>query len=265
MLIEIVNYESGLRVGILTKYANKMNEGLLKIGEKSFITSTPTGTADITHHINYWPYRHENSPNSVNTLMITHIDSDSKERIVRKGLETAHGICFSQEVADRFTGTSVILPAHDGIEKPKTVYIPTNVYEDGCKREGMFYELLKVVPPEFRFIVMGTGWDTSKFTDAVQYLATFNYQDHLNILQQAQYALYFGRDEGAMGMLDATNCGLITIAPLAGFHKEMGIDYPFDTQEELNAIFTKLGENRVKEWTWEHYCKQHLNLWQKLR
>lgn len=262
-MITIVNYDWG-RGGILSKYAEKMGETLKWLGEEVEVTPVPNPKSAINHHINYWPYRYKNSPTSINTLMVTHIDQAENERILLEGLRTAHGVCFSKELSDRFHGTTVIHPAHDGIKKKKTVYVPTKVYVDGRKREWMFYDLLKTVSPQFYFIVMGDGWEFSKFNDHVQYLPKFSYNDHVNCLNQAQYALYLGNDEGSMGMLDATQCGLTTIAPLAGFHKEMGIDHPFETQSELTAIFEKLAENPVESWTWERYVNEHLKLWENL-
>ena len=263
-MINIVNYEMTFNNGILSKYANKMKEHLDLLGVESFISPTPQ-RADICHHINYLPYR----PNEFkNTLMITHIFEGYKLDKVKEAMKTADvGICFSKETKDFLIEKGVegklevILPAHDGLKKKKKIAVVTNVYPDGCKREKMFYDLLGVVDKDkFEFIVMGSGWNLN----GIEYYPKFDLKIYENILNACDYLLYFGKDEGAMSVLDAKHLGLRIIAPLTGFHHEVGIDYPFDAQNDLNGIFESLAASPVEDWTWENYTLQHLNLWKKL-
>jgi len=199
---------------------------------------------------------------------------------VKKGMETADvGICMSEETRQQLIKAGLpedklvtILPAHDGhVRRHKVVAILTNVYPDGCKREGMFTELVKTLDyNKWAFRIMGTGWHdilVPLVADGLQldYFAEFNYDIHKQILESSDYSLYFGKDEGSMGILDSANAGLITIAPNVGFHKEIGIDYTFDTQEELNAIFAKLNKNTVKDWTWSQYAINHINIFNKCK
>lgn len=267
--VHIVNYEEPRYNGILSKYAYKMKEELEKLKFKVSVSNTSDPKANINHHINYRSYK---PSGTIDTLMITHITTQDKLDSVKSGMQTAKkGICFSREVEEFLKGQGLenlttILPAHDQYpRRPRRIFISTNVYPDGCKREGMFYELLKHIDcSKFDFYVMGSGWNFGDVNANISYLDHFEKDQYEHMLNVCDYNLYFGLDEGSMGILDATNVGLKTIAPLQGFHKEIGIDYPFETQEELNAIFKKLEANPVKDWTWENYVKQHLKIWKEL-
>jgi hypothetical protein len=269
MKIHIVNYEEPRYNGILSKYAYKMKEELEKLKVKVFVSNTPDPKADINHHINYRSYK---PSGTIDTLMVTHITTEDKMDSLVKGMKTAKkGICFSQDTEHYLTAKGIknlctILPAHDGYpRRPRRILITTNVYPDGCKREWMFYELLKNIDCEkFQFYIMGSGWNVAGLNANISYLDHFEKDDYESLLNTCDYNLYFGQDEGSMGILDAANVGMKTIAPLQGFHKEIGIDYPFETQEELNAIFKKLEANPVKDWTWGNYVKQHCSIWKKL-
>jgi hypothetical protein len=282
MKINIVNYEMGvIKDGILTKFAKKMNEELIKMGHLSTISGTPDNISHVNHHINFLPYV---KGSGVNTLMVTHfLDGEyDRLRILQEGLQTADmGICFSAEMVERFEHAGVdpkkltyILPAHDGLKRrPTVIAILTKVYTDGRKRAWMLTELSKVIDKDkFAFRIMGQGWRPvveEMIKDGwknIEYFEDFDYSIHKAILDSSDYLLYTGNeDEGAMSVLDAANAGLRTIAPVQGFHHDIGIDHPFETQDELNAIFAKLSVNKVEDWTWEKYTKQHVELWEKLR
>lgn len=264
MRINIVNYEANFNNGILTKFAKKMEEHLRLLGDDVFISPTPQ-KADVNHHINYLPYK---QVGSLDTLMITHINSHNPEienyklSRVKEGVKTAIGICMSDETKDWLIERGVpserlevILPAHDELpRKKKKILIVTNVYPDGCKREDMFYSIPR--NGEFEFTIMGKGWKSAQYPE-------FDLDVYKKILPEHDYLLYFGKDEGAMSVVDAKQVGLQVIAPNVGFHKELNIDYPFDTQEELNEVFKKLADNPVKDWSWDKYVKEHKKIWEK--
>ncbi len=280
MKIHLVNYEQGRFNGILSKFALKMEEELKKIkGVKVSVSDKPDPKADVNHHINYLPFHIENSPNSINTLDITHIFEGYKLDAIKEGIKTADmGICMSDDTKNQLIKWGLpkeklvtILPAHDG--KPRrhqVVSILTNVYADGCKREGMFSELVKTLDVrKWAFRIMGKDWHdilVPLVAEGLQvdYFAEFDADNHQKILETSDYNLYFGEDEGSMGLLDAKNAGLKLIAPPVGFNIDIGVDYPFHTQEELNEIFKKLSINPVEDWTWKKYVAEHLKLWKKL-
>ena len=266
--VHIVNYEEPRFNGILSKYAYKMKEELEKLKVKVTVSNQPE-KADINHHINYRSYK---PSGGIDTLMVTHITTEDKMDSIKSGMKTAKlGICFSKETEDQLKKEGIkklttILPAHDGYpRRPRRILISTNVYPDGCKREGMFYELLKNIDLEkFHFYIIGSGWNMDGLSANISYLPQFEKDQYEYMLNVCDYSLYFGKDEGSMGILDAKNVGMQVICPNTGFHKEIGIDMPFDTQDELEEIFKKLAINPVEGWTWESYTKQHLKLWKKL-
>jgi len=278
MKIHLVNYEQAWNDGILSKFARRMYDELEKIkGVEVSIGNVPDPEADIVHHINYASYRHSST---INTLMVTHIDTPSKKENLLKGMETADmGICMSSSLPDILTKElripkeklSYVLPAHDC--KPRRfqiVAILTNVYPDGCKREGMFTELVKTLDKnKWAFRIMGSGWNdilVPLVADGLQvdYFPSFDAENHQRILESSDYCLYFGKDEGSMGILDAANAGLKTISTPQGFHLDIGLDYVFDTQEELNKIFKKLSRNKVGDLSWKTYTNEHIKLWKQL-
>ena len=281
MKVHIINYEQGKFNGILSKFALKMVEELQKNKYLTVtISNVPDSEADINHHINYLQYKQENWPKSINSLMITHIFDGYKREALQKGMETADiGICMSNDTKKQLikwgfdkNKLTTVLPAHDGAPRRfQVVSITTNVYPDGCKRESMFTELVKTIDKnKFAFRIMGTGWHdilVPLVADGLQvdYYANFDYSTHQKILESSDYNLYFGEDEGSMGVLDAKNQGLKIIAPNVGFNKDVGVDYPFHTQEELNEMFNKLSINPVEDWTWKKYCDKHLSIWKKIK
>lgn len=275
--IHIINYESAFNNGILSKFARKLYEELEKIkGIQVSIGNVPEPTADINHHVNYAPYRHSST---INTLMVTHIDTPSKIAILTEGMKTADiGICMSDWTRNNLIDLGfgkdklcTVLPAHDElVRRHQVVAVLTNVYPDGCKREQMFPELAKTLDNnKWAFRIMGSGWNDTLVPLVakglqVDYFADFDYDIHKKILDTSDYNLYLGEDEGSMGLLDAKNAGLKVIAPNVGFNIDVGVDYPFKNQEELNEIFKKLSENPVEGWTWKKYAKEHLKIWKKL-
>jgi hypothetical protein len=209
--------------------------------------------------------------------MITHIFEDEKLDAIKKGMETAEfGICMSSYTRNYLINQGIddnklfiILPAHDEITRKKIrVAIVTNVYPDGCKKEGMFYELLNFINKNnllrcFVFSIMGKGWDKVELaiSGIDRHYLEFNMKRYKELLEYSDYMLYLGNDEGACSILDAAQVGLKTIAPFVGFHREIGIDYSFTNQTELNEIFKKLCFNPVENLTWGNYTKQLTKIW----
>lgn len=276
MKIALINYEVALGInGILTKYAVKMEEQLKALGHEVGVYSKPQKGVDINHHINYFSYVHE--PTTKNSLMVTHITDEMKLYNITKGMETADiGICYSKETEKQLKKEGIkklttILPAHDALPRaPIVVAILTNIYPNGCKREGMFIELLKHIDlSQFVFLIMGRGWEPIvkqlEHTGIQAEVHTqFDATNHKRILDLADYCAYFGDDEGAMSILDATYHRIPTIAPNVGFHQEIGITHPFYTQNGLNEIFKAIQRTSVDDWTWERYAKEHEKVWKRL-
>lgn len=275
--IHIINWEQAFNNGILSKFAHKLHDELEKMkGIEVSIGNVPEPTADINHHVNYLPYKHSGK---INTLMVTHIWEGYKLNSLKESLKSADmGICMSDWTKDQLIKWKLpknklctVLPAHDGVlRRYQIISVLTNIYPDGCKREKMFTELVKTLDlNKWAFRIMGSGW-TDILTPLVakglqvDYFHDFDYETHKRILETSDYNLYFGEDEGSMGLLDAKNAGLKLIAPNVGFNIDVGVDYPFKNQKELNQIFKKLSINPVEDWTWKKYAEEHLKIWKKL-
>ena len=279
MRVNIVNYEQNIGIdAILTKYAKNLKKELIDLGHEATITGQAK-EADINHHINFLSYRPSGGKE---TTMITHLTGDKnhtekhKTDLVKVQLEVSHGICMNQEIKDKLVKDgcdpkklSVVLSAHDSLpRRPRVIFIATNIYPDGRKREGMLAELLKTIDPEkFYFVIMGQGWkDTMEIIveNGIlgEYYGSFNAKDYQHCLDTSDYMLYTGDEDSlAQSLIDAKQTGVRIIAPP---RKEFEVEYPFNNQEELNSIFEKMNENPVKDWTWNNYAKQHIKIWENL-
>lgn len=288
MRVRIVSYED-VNAWILGKFAKRLHEELLKLGVESEIGNTIDETADVNHHIIYLDYDELKHSRSIDTLMITHIDSVKKLNLVKRQLKVAElGICMSKATADELATGGIppdrlcfINPAHDGVIQPKkyTMGITSKVQPDGCKREGMLLSLCERISPEdFKFTIMGMGWDDiiariRKLGFEVLYYPDFNYQEYVKLVPSLDYYLYLGQDEGSMGFVDALAAGVKTIVTPQGYHLDApeGIVHPFNETHELVAVFDSLSRERrklidaVATWTWHDYAMKHLELWNHLK
>lgn len=279
--IAIVNYEQALGIdGILSKYSRMLERELLDMGYDAFVTDQPTKKADINHHVNFISYVPSGKKD---TLMITHVSGDrnhseeEKLAILKKGLKTAKGIAMSKSLMDYLIGKgfkksdlSCSTHAHDEIERrPRFIALCYNLYPDGRKREQMFVDLFRSLKDKRAFIfrIIGNGWrgileDLTKEDIQVQWQPTWNIELYKQLLNTSDYLLYTGDEDSlAQSVVDATQCALPVIAPP---QKDLDVQYPFTSQKELNAIFDRMQENQVKDWTWEKYAKDHLKVWESL-
>lgn len=280
----LVNYEEGIvQNGILTKYARSMERELIDLGYKVTVQNTPDCNADINHHINYIAAR---PCPTLNTTMVTHFTSDMyeledkldkmREFLKRGGI----GICFSDGIVDYLVKQGMnreqlrtVLPAHDSLERrPRIIMIAFKIYPDGRKREEMFVKMFKSLKKKdkkkFIFRIFGVGWKPlleklAKQGIQVQWTDQFNLEQYHSTLNTSDYLLYTGgEDAAAQCLIDAKNAALRIIAPK---QTDIEVEYPWETQAELNEIFRKLTENPVEDWTWENYTKQHVAIWESMK
>lgn len=269
---------------ILGKFAIKLRDELLAKNIQCDISGTSDPTADINHHINYYPY--DGRRTTADTIMITHIDADNKLRRVQWQLvEAEMGVCMSAETLESLASRGIpraklcfVNPAHDGTMHPrKTVIgITTRVYPDGCKREGMLLELAEsIFPEDFAFRIMGAGWNSivSTLRDRgfeIEYVEQFDRDRYDAFMSTLDYYLYLGLDEGSMGFLDALAAGVGTIVTAQGFHLDVpgGITHAFIDGPELKRIFNDIAAERkarqraVADWTWAEYARKHISMWE---
>lgn len=280
MKIALINYEMAYGLdAILSKYTRMLERELIDMGHEVVVSDKPV-KGFINHHINFIAY--DGKREGKNTTMITHLTGDKnrteaqKIAIVKEQEKTAHGICLTSKMKEKLVKAgcdekklSVILPAHDSLpRRPRIIAIITNVYPDGRKREDMFVKMFRSLKDKKAFIfrIMGEGWkpvlEPLKRTIQVSGWDKFMVEPYLQILSTSDYLLYTGDEDSlAQSVIDATQAGLKVIAPP---QEDIAVEYPFRNQEELNAIFKKLQENPVKEWTWENYAKAHCKVWETL-
>lgn len=277
MKIHIVNYEQGFNNGILTKYATKMHEGINALGYECTISNQPNKEADINHHINYISAR---PSGKIDTTMVTHITPDQnrtredKVNLIKEQSNWATGIAMSPRMADVLRKEGVkkitsVLPAHDSIpRRHQIIAVLTNIYPDNRKRGKMFMDLARSIDnSKWAFRIMGTGWSDMLAELVpkglqVDYFAEFNMEWYKKILETADYLLYMGKEDClAQSIIDAKQAGVKVIAPP---QYDIEVDYPFETQEELSKIIHSLWTNPVETWTWENYCRNHIEIWEKL-
>lgn len=281
LYINLVNYEQALGIdAILSKYTRMLERELIDLGYKVTVSDKPKKKADVNHHINYISYV---PSGGLDTTMITHLTGDKnqteedKVNLVKNQLKTSSGICFNEEIREKLIKHGckpnklfVSGHAHDGVpRRPKLIAMCFNLYPDGRKREHMIAELFRTFkdPSDFMFRVIGKGWKEflTPFTEAgiqAQGSDGFDPDFYNQVLCTSDFMLYTG-DEDSLGqaIIDAKQAGLRVIAPP---QRDLTVDYPFTSQEELNAIFESFGENEVADWTWENFAKKHADVWEKL-
>jgi hypothetical protein len=286
--VRIVSYED-VDLWILGKFARRLHENLRLQGVDADIANTPDPTADINHHIIYSYYDGtKSSPDTVDTVMITHIDNDQKLDMVRQQLANADmGICMSRETLEQIVRQGVprhklcyVSPAHDEKIRPrrKLIGITSKVQPTGCKREQMLDELANHISgDDFQFFIMGSGWSPivesmRKRGIEVEYHEHFDEKIYLSRIPLLDYYLYLGQDEGSMGFIDALQAGIPTIVTPQGFHLDavQGITHPFNELDELLRIFDEIAEQKnrlyraVETWTWPRYAQKHVAIWSYL-
>lgn len=286
MRVRIVCYED-VDNWILGKIVLRLKHELEGLGVEADIGKIPDSTADINHHVIYLDYACCGNQ-SVDTLMITHVDAHWKLRKLKKQLsEAALGICMSSDTMRMLAHAGIpaerlcfVNPAHDGCVTPRPfrVGITTRIYPDGRKREGMLLKLAqKINSAEFSFAIMGDGWtpvvaELKKRGFAIEYYPSFDPEMYRELILSLDYYLYLGSDEGSMGFIDALAAGVPTIATPQGFHLDApgGLTYSFETEEDLFTVFEKIAAEKrglvrsVAMWTWQHYAIKHLQIWQYL-
>lgn len=290
MRVRIICYDD-VNDWILRKFAIKMQEDLTKLNIFADIDIKPDINADINHHIIYNQYKVDQyaagqyNVDSINTLMITHVDNLEKLNLLKQNLSAASlGICMSKETMYWLAQMGIdknklcyINPAHDGLVNVKkyVIGITCRVQSDGRKREWLIDALANEIDPRyFMFKIMGDSWDPQvknllEKGFEVEYIDHFVKDLYYPLISSLDFYLYTGLDEGQMGFVDAAAAGVKTIVTPQGYHldAENGITYSFTSYEELREIFLSIQIERtqlvdsVATWNWEDYTKKHVELW----
>jgi len=283
--VHIVCYED-TRAWILGKIALRLCEHLRQMDVRVDISRKPNQRADINHHICYWDYDGQKS--SVDTLMVTHIDTESELCKLKHQLVAAEmGICMSFTEVNRLAALGLpreklcyVNPGHDCKIQPRKIVvgITTRLYSDGRKREYMLLELAnRMSLKNFKFKIMGDGWndivaELQQRGIEVDHFNRFKPRVYADLIQSLDYYLYTGQDEGSMGFIDALAAGIPTIVTPQGYHLDApsGITYAFNRIDELEKIFNDIAEQRDKRvqavagWTFTENARRHLKIWEFL-
>lgn len=271
---------------IFNKFAVRLEEALTNYNVEVTISPNTRSDVDINHHIPFACYK----PYPKDTLMITHVHSEKIVAFLKKQLDTAGmGICMSKDTMNQLISYGIprgklcyINPAQDNVIRPHKYCIGiTHRCYDDCdvrKRATSLLDILDGVDASFfRFFIMGDGWD--KIVEQmrakgfeVTYYPNFIYDTYNTLMQQIDYYLYMGFDEGSMGYLDALAAGAGTIVTPQGFHLDVDcpIDYPCSTVKQFRGAFLDLQNQRkakieaVEGWNWRNYAWKHLEIWNYL-
>lgn len=282
MKVQIISYEDP-NTWILGKFARKMSEYLGELKVDVTLARKPDPDADVNHHICYVNY--EGFSDGINTLMVTHVDSVGKLRLLKHQLDTADlAVCMSAHTMQNLQGAGLpgnkicyVNPAHDGVLSPRRlrIGIMTRLYDDGRKNEAAFEAMLDRLPgKDLHFIIMGAGWNSvvDRMCDlglSVELHPAFDLERYWELMPTLDYYVYFGHDEGSMGFVDAIASGVETIVTPQGYHLDVedGITHPIDTLDDLALTLRKIVENRrrrvarVSGWSWRNYAEKHLEMW----
>jgi hypothetical protein len=284
MKINIINYEIS-NPWILSKISQKLYENLIVLGHEVTLSNKVDYSADINHHVTFHSYKEE--IDTINTLMITHIDNIVKLNKLKDDLKTAKiGICMSKSTMEELIELGIpksqldyALCAHDDnyLHKKVSLGFTTRLYADGRKNEDFFIENLKNMSPnDFKFEIMGFGWlpyvkKLQSLGFEVKYFEEFDYDQYKKLFTRIDYYIYLGSDEGSMGFIDALAAGVKTIVQPQGFHLDAinGITYSFKSSSEYSNIMAEIIKEKhrlqksVEDWTWINYAKKHLEIWER--
>lgn len=176
--------------------------------------------------------------NALNIVYVTHVDRLFKAwRLIRLAMHDCVFVCMSREtklLVERYTGSDRVYFINPkslryGEVKPVSVTIGifSNIYPDGRKGDYCILDVLKEAEKfgNVNFRIMGSGWqkilsqvngDTYIYHDE-----EFNLEVYSAFLTECDYVAYFGEDEGAISILDATALGKPVLAVEQGFHRDL--------------------------------------------
>ena len=177
-------------------------------------------------------------PDGLNVVFVTHVDRLFKAwRLIRLAMQDCVFVCMSGEtklLVERYTGSDRVYFINPkslryGEAKPVNVTIGvfSNIYPDGRKGDYCILNVLKEAEKfgNVNFRIMGSGWQKilSKVDGGtyVYHDEEFNLEVYNAFLSECDYVAYFGEDEGAISILDATALGKPVLAVEQGFHRDL--------------------------------------------
>jgi len=226
---------------ILEALAKKCYQELRKSGEK-YETTLKVGLGDPGYdiYIHFIYLSAQIVPNSINIMYVTHIDRYHKAfRLLRLSRKNAFSVTMStstKKLVERYTGlknTIVQIPESLHFKsvnnnKKITFGIFSNLYPDKRKNDQAISDFISLADqfhPHIHAIIMGSGFsDILKQHTSLSYEYyndEFNVKNYKKNLNRCDYILYFGKDEGAISILDAATLDIPIIAIAQGYHKDI--------------------------------------------
>lgn len=274
---------------ILEKIAFRLRDTLRSLGHTVIISKNKCADVDVNHFLSY---NFVEKSNGISTAMVTHIDDVLKLQHLKNlvnNYEINSLICmsaFTREIlishglpADKI---SYVLPAVDSPPKVKKIKIGLSgrIYKDGRKNENWLISAAQKISLEnFQFHFFGSGWSkvessiVSSGGEVFVYPEGSDYlEDHkliISKLNELDYWMYLGFDEGSLGTLDAALAAVPLIVTPQGFHLELPsrIDYPVSSEENLISVLrdldfpVRLSAAAGAYWSWARYAQDHVSIW----
>ena len=276
---------------VLRKIGLNLVSGLNQLGIEADYVTDPDPKSNINHFLHFGFA--EAVPNSISTMMITHVDDAIKAKRVKALLNNGvnGGVCMSSFHMEELIKygipaekLSFALPALDETVLRRIHFtIQCNCYRDGRKNESFFKQLADSVDLGFaEFSFFGSGWEeiAVKLEKAGAEVAlhppsgdfTHDYRAMIEALKTADYYVNPGWDEGSLGSLDAFINRTRMILSSQGYHLNIPDrnSYFFNNYLEFREIFTSVAaEHATKQvcannMSWLQYSKNHLTIWEGL-
>ena len=256
----------------------------------------PRSNYKLTHWMHFMnvPIKYLEYSNNINTIQITHVDSNQKAKYLQKLVKLgAIPVFMSDHHFNQVTKMidvpfvkHVILPASDVSLQvnQKRILISSNYYPDGRKNEGFLIKLSNEISLDnYHFTIIGKSWESIALNlikagakvkiyspDDIGYPS---YEMQLEFLRGMDCYIYLGFDEGSLGALDAYLCAVPMIVSKQGFHlefKQFENLFFFETYEEFRSAFmeisrkSRFGVDEIQKWSWYSFSSDYQKLWEAL-
>jgi hypothetical protein len=273
MNFNLILYED--KSWILKDFLNHIKNGLLNKGylvsESKRIDSKASVNIHFAHSmIDMGEIRRANT--TLHLVMVTHLSglSQLKKLIYLSEVEHVKFFAMSKWMCSKLKkilyneqNINYIMPPCNtnsviiGSKSVIKIGIFSNYYEDGRKNEDFLYEALIRTDVEFteiNFIIYGSNWELIFNSEKIEQYKmknifftlvdekVFNYITYKNVLDEIDYYLYMGHDEGSMSFLDAVFFNKKIIAIPQGFQNDLKnfIQFPIYNSNDLRNVFVKL-------------------------
>lgn len=290
MRINIINLDK--ESWILTKFAKNLFFNLKMLGHETYLTGKAIGNVDVNHYIIFL-FQKEDAKSyyskTINTSLLTHVNDDfryKKIKAISKFMDA--GITFSYDHLRHIKSKSLgikklfaVLPPCDGdLNLKKTNFgFFTNLYSDGRKSQDIFVNTVKSLNKDLvKFSIIGKGWsrivkELRSMGYDINYQRFFLRRRYIGQLNNIDYLIYLGNDEGSMSFMDALQLGVKTIMIPQGFQKDLEKYITHKLRKDLNnfkSILKNITDEKQKfadiknKLNWKNYAMEHIKIWTSL-